>query len=112
MIFKNSIIYVCFQMRQRVRDTVKHVVGLSTTHHTQATRVLGMRHPLRSYDCYEPVVEEFSRTCFHLPQVSCQLCGWYPYQSPLWMVFLLPSLSDVCLNSNLVCLKKDKNIYN
>ena len=63
-----------------------------------ADGIFASRHPLRTRDCYEAVVDEFDGKCVNLPQVSVAEMADFPHGPNLclfikiylqyWMVFL------------------------
>jgi legumain len=50
--------------RNRVMQTVKDIVGTASSDIHQSNRILMARYKLTSYDCYEPVIDLFRRSCF------------------------------------------------
>jgi len=56
------------ELRSRITDTLKHIVGMSSRDIRQSDRILRSRYRLTAFDCYEPVVELFDERCFDISQ--------------------------------------------
>ena len=49
---------------------MKTIVTMVVRDRKEVDRLLAIRHDLTDLDCYEPVVDHFSKQCFRLSQVG------------------------------------------
>lgn len=56
------------ELRAKVQETIKSIVGMATRDLRQHDRILRSRYRLTAYDCYEPALELFDERCFDISQ--------------------------------------------